>query len=223
MKINFRSQIKTTRLAAFIACAFIAFGLSTLAPRAATLTTSGGQLTGATNVDLGSLGFFDVVITDGICTAIFSGCDEVSDFNFTNVTDATTAGQALLDQVFIDNDPSAPGGLFDTDPELTVGCSNTVDCISLIPYGLRISNSSVADAIRVGNYDEITLPDFLLDNGLGRFIDFSDPVFSGSTFAVFTPVSQISVVPLPAALPLYGTGLALMGFIGWRRKQRKVT
>jgi len=33
---------------------------------------------------------------------------------------------------------------------------------------------------------------------------------------------QLSVVPLPAALPLYGTGLALMGFIGWRRRQRKV-
>jgi len=32
--------------------------------------------------------------------------------------------------------------------------------------------------------------------------------------------NQISVVPLPAALPLYGTGLALMGFVGWRRKRK---
>ncbi len=32
--------------------------------------------------------------------------------------------------------------------------------------------------------------------------------------------SQIGVVPLPAALPLYGTGLALMGFVGWRRKRK---
>jgi len=31
---------------------------------------------------------------------------------------------------------------------------------------------------------------------------------------------RISVVPLPAALPLYGAGLAVMGFIGWRRKRR---
>jgi len=30
---------------------------------------------------------------------------------------------------------------------------------------------------------------------------------------------QVGVVPLPAALPLYGTGLALMGFIGWRRRK----
>ncbi len=30
----------------------------------------------------------------------------------------------------------------------------------------------------------------------------------------------VGVVPLPAALPLYGTGLAIMGFIGWRRKRK---
>lgn len=29
-----------------------------------------------------------------------------------------------------------------------------------------------------------------------------------------------SVVPLPAALPLYGTGLAVMGLIGWRKRRK---
>lgn len=29
-----------------------------------------------------------------------------------------------------------------------------------------------------------------------------------------------SVVPLPAALPLYGAGVAVLGFIGWRRKRK---
>lgn len=29
-----------------------------------------------------------------------------------------------------------------------------------------------------------------------------------------------TVIPLPAALPLYGTGIAVMGFIGWRRKRK---
>ncbi|MEH6478137.1 MAG: hypothetical protein V7727_20760 [Sneathiella sp.] len=29
-----------------------------------------------------------------------------------------------------------------------------------------------------------------------------------------------SVVPLPAALPLYGAGLAVMGFIGWRKRRK---
>jgi len=32
-------------------------------------------------------------------------------------------------------------------------------------------------------------------------------------------VDSISVVPLPAALPLFGTGVALIGLIGWRRSR----
>lgn len=32
--------------------------------------------------------------------------------------------------------------------------------------------------------------------------------------------ASVSTVPVPAALPLFGTGLAIMGFIGWRRKQK---
>ena len=30
----------------------------------------------------------------------------------------------------------------------------------------------------------------------------------------------VSNVPLPSALPLFGTGLAIMGFVGWRRKRK---
>lgn len=32
--------------------------------------------------------------------------------------------------------------------------------------------------------------------------------------------SSVAAVPLPAALPLFGTGLAIMGFMGWRRKRK---
>ena len=35
-----------------------------------------------------------------------------------------------------------------------------------------------------------------------------------------TSIGGPSPVPLPAALPLFGTGLGIMGFIGWRRKRR---
>jgi len=38
--------------------------------------------------------------------------------------------------------------------------------------------------------------------------------------SIVANVNGISVVPLPAALPLYGTGLAIMGFIGWRRRRK---
>lgn len=32
-------------------------------------------------------------------------------------------------------------------------------------------------------------------------------------------VVTVSAVPLPAALPLYGAGIALLGFLGWRKKK----
>lgn len=31
----------------------------------------------------------------------------------------------------------------------------------------------------------------------------------------------VTAVPVPAALPLFGTGLALLGYAGWRRKKRR--
>jgi len=34
------------------------------------------------------------------------------------------------------------------------------------------------------------------------------------------PQGNIPPVPLPAAMPLFGTGLAIMGFIGWRRRRQ---
>ncbi|MFK5981000.1 MAG: VWA domain-containing protein [Rhizobiaceae bacterium] len=33
-------------------------------------------------------------------------------------------------------------------------------------------------------------------------------------------IVDTQAIPVPAALPLFGTGLALMGFLGWRRKQK---
>ncbi|PHQ72227.1 MAG: hypothetical protein COB93_01100 [Sneathiella sp.] len=33
-------------------------------------------------------------------------------------------------------------------------------------------------------------------------------------------VATITAVPLPAALPLYGGGLAILGYLGWRKRRR---
>ena len=35
------------------------------------------------------------------------------------------------------------------------------------------------------------------------------------------PVGKVQQVPLPSALPLFGTGLALLGFLAWRRKRKR--
>ena len=43
-------------------------------------------------------------------------------------------------------------------------------------------------------------------------------VTTGQT-QIGTASAGTSVVPVPAALPLFSTGLAIMGFVGWRRKR----
>jgi len=64
----------------------------------------------------------------------------------------------------------------------------------------------------------INFLDFLVTNG-------PDPIGSSNNptalrVEISGSANALSVVPLPAALPLYGTGLAFMGFIVWRRKRK---
>lgn len=65
-----------------------------------------------------------------------------------------------------------------------------------------------------------------IQSGPGRFSFASLENIIGASAAVlsidFTAPSS-AVVPVPAALPLFGTGLALMGFVGWRRKRKATT
>ncbi|TNE40258.1 MAG: hypothetical protein EP348_02370 [Alphaproteobacteria bacterium] len=85
--------------------------------------------------------------------------------------------------------------------------------------------------------------DFYFDSGSGLSKISSDvdipnsgqyvfsSLWSGTSFAFgadasddsFTikkiEVAQVSAVPLPIALPLYGSGLAVLGFLGWRRRK----
>ncbi|MHA1166072.1 MAG: PEP-CTERM sorting domain-containing protein [Alphaproteobacteria bacterium] len=37
---------------------------------------------------------------------------------------------------------------------------------------------------------------------------------------MYVDATQLNIVPLPAALPLFGTGLGMLGFLGWRRRRK---
>jgi hypothetical protein len=39
-------------------------------------------------------------------------------------------------------------------------------------------------------------------------------------FLLATIDLTVTHVPLPAALPLFGTGLGILGFLGWRRRRK---
>ena len=55
----------------------------------------------------------------------------------------------------------------------------------------------------------------VITNGIFDEVRFT----SGSNAFEYANLT-VSAVPLPAALPLYGAGLALIGFIGWRKRRK---
>ena len=51
------------------------------------------------------------------------------------------------------------------------------------------------------------------------FVLTSEAVTNFRIGSVDFDLVQVSAVPLPAAIPLYGSGLALLGFLGWRKRR----
>ena len=62
------------------------------------------------------------------------------------------------------------------------------------------------------------------DNSLRQYfgldLDHPDGFFARFEDARFRIDGTVNPVPLPAALPLYGTGLGVLAFLAWRRKRR---
>lgn len=171
---------------------------------AATVNVVGGQLVGASGVDVdGTL--YDVEFVDGSCVDLFSGCDESSDFTFTTESDALAASQALLDQVFLDG----LGGNFDSAPELTNGCTTgTLSfCDATTPFGLNEAGFGLIDTADARNDSTDTLD----------LIQVSILAGSSSTSAADFQVYAVwTAVPEPTTALLLSTAfLALAG-----RKQR---
>lgn len=66
-----------------------------------------------------------------------------------------------------------------------------------------------------------------VSNGLGFIVAsimatgvFDEVRFTSGSNAFEYANLTVSAVPLPAALPLYGAGLAALGFIGWRKRRK---
>ncbi|OGU52176.1 MAG: hypothetical protein A2199_07630 [Hydrogenophilales bacterium RIFOXYA1_FULL_63_33] len=164
-----------------------------------------GTLSGALNVDVNGT-LYDVRFVDGTCMALFSGCDNGSDFPFATLAEATAAGQALLDFVFI----NIPGSYrFDEFPGQTVGCLGTsTACSVYIPTGIA-NDGSVQGVVAVNNISIAS--DFV--GGLAGLAPSYDTAANDSQHRfVWAAWSQPVTVPEPGALSIMVAGLLGLAF-----------
>lgn len=183
--------------------------------------TTDFQLIGATDVDVNGV-LYDVTFADGPCTAIFSGCNEASDFDFATDVEAEAAAQALLDQVFL----NAPARfLFDTDPLRTRGCDELLSgaCGITIPYGdlMTLTTGDIGVAIIVARNAVDEANDEVGPGGAQTPMnDLRDIKFA--TYAKFTRTTPVDPpmdpIPVPAAFPLFVAGLAGLRLAGRLRR-----
>ena len=170
---------------------------------AATLNVVGGQVVGASGVDVGGT-LYDVEFVDGFgaptnCAPFFDGCDEAADFAFTDSATGQAASNALLDQVFTDQ----ALGQFDSNPDLTSGCNGGSHCAVFTPGVLSFSTANPAGAIVAINFNGTT-PDQVRSD-----FPFSDV----STLDRYHTWARWSLAPIPepSTALLLGIGLTALG------------
>lgn len=193
----------------FILISLALLGMSVSSANAATYDLAGGGagLRGANGVVVNGL-TYNVEFRDGTCFSIYSGCDEATDFAFNSAAGATAASQALITQVFGNDD------VYDVDPDRTRGIDASFGGLIYTPYLFLADVMQVAvecAANLEGNARDVA------GCGNSRFqttLDFRH--LDDSTFARWT---QVPAVPVPAAVWLFGT--ALIGLVGFSKRKSR--
>ena len=153
---------------------------------------------------------YNVSFLDGTCISVFDGCDESSDFAFNSDADANSTSVALMEQVFNSVDT------YDKDPELTRGLTHLGAGDILTPYAFY-STSVVYYSGMTNRASILTDLTFcgVLDASCTFGITFDLSSSSSRTWAKW---SQVSAVPVPAAIWLFGT--ALIGLVGFGKRRK---
>jgi hypothetical protein len=90
-------------------------------------------------------------------------------------------------------------------------------------FGSMLVNSVTGDAaftaaFMTGQFLNINLTTQALSQG-----STLESVAAGGSASAFVGSGLVSNVPLPGALPLFATGLGVLGLLGWRRKRKAAT
>ena len=178
------------------------------------------NLTGVSGISVDG-NVYNVTFVEGTCVDLFNGCDEKTDFFFQDTATAFAAFEGLMNQALIDG----PLGQFDSNPQLTYGCDND-------PFFSRfctIYAPILADEVGLNGLVFAELSNNIADNldsttGLLLSAPLSiNADTSLNDWAVFGVWSgaNVSTVPVPAAIWLFGSGL--IGLVGMRKKSSKVS
>lgn len=197
-------KFKLIVLSIFMTASTLVLSLSQV-QAAPILITENGQLLGANNIEVGG-NFFDVRFVDSACAALFGGVCSRDNFTFQTQADGFNAAAAIVSQVFNSN----AGSLFDVNPGLTFGCSNTTVCQILIPF--TIFPGRLLSSALVGNNNSIGAT-----SGATANIRTTDNLTLDTrrVFASFTPATSASSVPEPTAPALMLSGI--LGLLAIRK------
>lgn len=182
-----------------------------------------------------TLGVQEGIFRVGVNISGSVNLESTGTFRGSNSLNSIAGVRAYVDTQLIYEDimtmtPSAgqPGGPIDRSTTGTLG--TTVVDIPFTDGSLILSASLFAIAKCGGQFEAGTCTaetDFFGSANLmaavvldGNGVELPNiSISSASGFDYAAGFASVSAVPVPAALPLFGTGLAIMGFVGWRRKR----
>ena len=200
------------KIGRILSLCLVLFGYS-IPSFSAVLNISNGQLIGATGIAVGSA-VYDVSFVDDSCINVFGGCDEMSDFFFTDIVSGHAANLALLEQVLV----NSTLGDFDTNPALTNGCYSSIRCLIQSPIGTQTPALETYPAVFLVNRNVNSLD---VHTGLGSGFRASDFGLRNSnadtlTYAVWSN-SSVSEVPVPGTIWLLGS--SFLGLLGIKKRK----
>jgi hypothetical protein len=187
-----------TKLLGLIACMAL---ISVSQASAATLVGTTSDATGIDGLVVDSV-TYDVTFTNDSYSNVYSS---VQPTFFGNQVGADHAAQALV---------SALNALGVTN---LVGLTVTPEAVA-VPFAAPPSTTTAWTYLAECGFGGCPISPTWFESSGNAAIN-AGAVFSDTDYSTFV-LSATSATPLPAALPLFATGLGALGLIGWRRKRK---